>query len=152
MDSTVHTIKAQQYGVQGYPTIKYFAGGKKDSESIADYDGGRTSADIVTWALEKYSDNISPPELIQLTSEDVAKTACQDKPLCVIAFLPHILDCDAKCRNNYLNILKTLGDKYKKKMWGWLWAEAGQQTKVEEALDVGGFGYPALVSFEHFFS
>jgi protein disulfide-isomerase A6 len=55
-------------------------------------------------------------------------------------------DCDAKCRNAYLKTLKTLADKYKKKMWGWLWSEAGAQPKVEEALDVGGFGYPALAA------
>jgi protein disulfide-isomerase A6 len=91
LDATVNTIKAQQYGVQGYPTIKFFGAGPKDSESVTDYDGGRTAADIVNWALEKYADSIPAPELIQLTTEDVATKACAEKPLCVVAFLPHIL-------------------------------------------------------------
>lgn len=26
----------------------------------------------------------------------------------------------------------------------WLWAEAGAQPELERALDIGGFGYPAM--------
>ena len=60
------------------------------------------------------------------------------------AFLPHILDCQSKCQNGHIKMLEKLGDKYKKQGWGWLWSEGAQQTKLEESLDVGGFGYPAL--------
>lgn len=150
VDATVHTIKAQEYGVRGYPTIKFFHGGKKDSESVADYQGGRTASEIVNWALEKYSENIPAPDVNELTSEDVEKSTCEGKPLCVITFLPHILDCNAKCRNTYLALLRQMADKYKQKQWGWLWAEAGSQTNIEESLDIGGFGYPAmaLVNFK----
>uniref|UniRef100_U5EMN8 Protein disulfide-isomerase A6 homolog n=1 Tax=Corethrella appendiculata TaxID=1370023 RepID=U5EMN8_9DIPT len=144
LDSTVHQLKAQKYGIKGYPTIKYFGGGKKDSDSVSDYDGGRTAADIVNWALEKYSENIPAPELSEITSEDVAKKACANAPLCVITVVPHILDCNAACRNQYLKTLRELGDKYKKKQWGWLWTEAGAQIDLEQSLDIGGFGYPAM--------
>lgn len=37
-----------------------------------------------------------------------------------------------------------MGDKFKTKQWGWLWFEAGAQTGIEEILDIGGFGYPAM--------
>ena len=48
VDATVHQSLAGKYGVQGYPTIKYFpAGSKGDAE---EYDGGRTADDIVKWA------------------------------------------------------------------------------------------------------
>lgn len=144
LDATVHTLKAQQYGIQGYPSIKYFAGGSKDRDSAQDYDGGRTASDIVTWALEKYSENIPAPEIVQLTSEELAKDTCLEKPLCVISVLPHILDCDAACRNKYLAILAKMGEKYKKKQWGWLWSEGGAQPEIESTLDIGGFGYPAM--------
>ena len=123
LDATVHTIKAQKYGIQGYPSIKVFGAGPKDSDSVSDYDGGRTATDIVNWALEKYSENIPAPEIVELTSEEISKKACENKPLCVVSVLPHILDCDSKCRNAYLSILKKMGEKYKKKLWGWLWAE-----------------------------
>lgn len=144
LDATVHTIKAQQYGIQGYPSIKFFGGGPKDRDSAQDYDGGRTASDIVNWALEKYSENIPAPEIVQLTSEDVTKKTCEDKPLCVVSVLPHILDCDAACRNKYLAILAKMGEKYKKKQWGWLWSEGGAQPEIESTLDIGGFGYPAM--------
>lgn len=66
LDATVHTIIASEYGVQGYPTIKYFSPGVKDSSSISDYTGGRTSSDIVNWALEKLAENVPTPEVKQV--------------------------------------------------------------------------------------
>ncbi|XP_008543798.1 protein disulfide-isomerase A6 homolog [Microplitis demolitor] len=144
LDATVNTVKSSQYEIRGYPTIKVFAPGKKDSDSVSEYDGGRTTSDIVNWALDKLAENVPAPEILQITSEKSMKEACDEKPLCVISVLPHILDCQSKCRNDYLEILKVLGEKYKKKMWGWAWAEAGAQPELEEALEIGGFGYPAL--------
>lgn len=65
LDATVHTVMASRYGIRGFPTIKMFPGGKKDGES-SDYDGGRTSSDIVTWALDKLAENVPPPEVVQV--------------------------------------------------------------------------------------
>lgn len=90
--------------------------------------------------------NIPAPEVYELISEDVAKKACENQPICIVTFLPNIYDCQAQCRNDYIKILKEMADKYKQKQWGWLWAEAMTQTGVEEALDVGGFGYPAMAA------
>lgn len=146
LDATVHTSTASKYQVQGYPTIKFFPGGKKDKSSAQEYDGGRTASDIVAWASDKYVVNIPAPELYELTSEAVARKACEEQPLCVVAVLPNIYDCPSECRNDYLKILRELGDKYKQKLWGWLWTEGGAQLAVEEALDIGGFGYPALAA------
>jgi len=146
LDATQHGSTAQEYGVQGYPTIKYFAPGSTEPE---DYDGGRTADAIVKWAEEKFAENIPPPEVLQATSQEVVTAGCENHPLCVIAFLPHILDCDAKCRNAHIGDLKKLGDKYKKKDWGWLWSEAMAQPELEQAVDVGGFGYPAMVVLSH---
>jgi protein disulfide-isomerase A6 len=42
-----------------------------------------------------------------------------------------------------LKILRELGDKYKQKLWGWLWAEGAAQLEVESALELG-FGYPGM--------
>lgn len=144
LDATVHQSKAAQYGIRGYPTIKFFNSGKKSSSSAEEYDGGRTSSDIVTWALDKLVKNVPPPEVVQITNEEVFKKGCDQSPLCVIAVLPHILDCQSECRNEYLKTLTEVGEKFKQKLWGWLWSEAGQQSDLENALDIGGFGYPAL--------
>ncbi|XP_047520088.1 protein disulfide-isomerase A6 homolog [Pieris napi] len=143
VDATVDQMMASRYQVQGYPTIKFFAGGKKTSDSVEDYNGGRTSSDIVSWALDKLAENVPAPEVLEVTDEEVMK-GCSDKPLCVVSILPHILDCNAACRNDYIAILKRLGDKYKSKMWGWVWSEAGAQPSLEESLEMGGFGYPAM--------
>lgn len=111
----------------------------------------------------------------QLVSEAVLKETCEEHPLCVVSVLPHILDCQSKCRNDYLKILQAMGEKFKNKMWGyvisystfffkctssickvrlmiyfyitfssWVWSEAGAQPDLEGALDIGGFGYPAM--------
>ena len=54
----------------------------------------------------------------QLTDESILKTACEDHQLCVIAVLPHILDCQSDCRKDYLSLMRRLGEKHKKRMWG----------------------------------
>ncbi|KAB7501103.1 Protein disulfide-isomerase A6 [Armadillidium nasatum] len=141
LDATVNTIKASQYEVRGYPTIKFFHKGE-----VQEYDGGRTSDDIVRWALEKASSSIEPPEVYEVVKEKVLSTACKEHPICIVAVLPHILDCQSECRNKYIETLLKLGEKYKQKMWGWVWSEALAQPKLEEALDIGGFGYPALAA------
>ena len=94
--------------------------------------------------MERHTANIPAPEVVQITSDEVLKKNCDDHPLCVIAFLPHILDSQSKCRNAYISRLNKMGDKFKKQGWGWLWAEGTAHTELEQSLDVGGFGYPAM--------
>ena len=147
VDATVHQQLAGKYGVQGYPTIKYFAAGAKGDPD--NYDGGRTADDIVAWALERHEVNLEPPEIVQITSQDVMVEECEKKPLCVISFLPHILDCQSKCRNDYIGMLAKMGDKFKKQGWGWVWTEGATQLDLEQALDIGGFGYPAMSVLSH---
>lgn len=67
LDATVHTVMASRYGIQGFPTIKFFPAGRKDWDSAQDYDGGRTGSDIVQWATNKWSENLPPPEVYQVT-------------------------------------------------------------------------------------
>jgi protein disulfide-isomerase A6 len=146
LDATVNTVMANRFQVNGFPTIKMFPPGKKDESDAVDYDGGRMSDDIVNWTVDKLAENVPAPEPIELTSNEVMKSACEDHQLCVVAFLPHILDCQSECRNKYIQLLKQLGEKHKKRMWAWLWSEAGSQPEVEEALNIGGFGYPAMAA------
>ena len=46
-------------------------------------------------------------------------------------------------------MLAEQADKFKQKQWGWLWAEGGSQLETEEALDIGGFGYPAMAAVNY---
>ena len=144
VDATVHQMLAQKYGIQGYPTIKYFPAGPKSQPE--EYDGGRTADDIIAWANERHEVNLPPPEVNQLLNQKTLEENCDGKQLCVIAFLPHILDSGASGRNTYIDVLTQIGEKYKKNNWGWLWSEAMAQDKLEDSLGVGGFGYPALTA------
>ena len=106
---------------------------------------------LLSGALVMYAGTVvmdltpAAPEVVQVTSEASVEAGCANHPLCVIAFLPHILDCDANCRNGHIEDMTKLGDKYKKKDWGWLWSEGMAQPDLEAAVEVGGFGYPAMV-------
>ncbi|XP_064383274.1 protein disulfide-isomerase A6 homolog [Halichondria panicea] len=145
IDATVHKVLASRYGIQGFPTIKYFPAGKKDS-SGENYDGGRTSDDIVRWVMDRWTVNLPPPDVYQLTSQEVLDT-CAEKQICFISFLPHILDSMAAGRNDYLDMLKSFAEKYKQRSFGWVWLEGGSNPDFEQALEVGGFGYPAMVGY-----
>ncbi|KAI1895127.1 hypothetical protein AGOR_G00103100 [Albula goreensis] len=142
VDATVHQGLASRYGIRGFPTIKIFQKG----EEPADYEGGRSRSDIVARALDLFSSNAPPPELLEILNEDVLKKTCEDYQLCIISVLPHILDTGASGRNAYLEVMMKMAEKYKKKMWGWLWTEAGAQMELESALGIGGFGYPAMAA------
>ncbi|CAF3588051.1 unnamed protein product [Rotaria sordida] len=145
VDATVHTQLAQRYGIQGFPTIKFFPSGRKDGQA-EEYDGGRTSSDIVAWALDKFQANVPAPDVLEITNQAVLDDNCAEKQLCIISFLPNILDCQSTCRNEHLTMLKNFAENYKRNRWGWLWVEAFRQQKLEDAVGIGGFGYPAQVA------
>jgi protein disulfide-isomerase A6 len=69
------------------------------------------------------------------------------KQLCLLAFLPHILDSQAAGREAYLQILRGLTAKFKDRPFSYLWAEGGAQPGLEANFGVGGYGYPALVAY-----
>ncbi|VDO26267.1 unnamed protein product [Onchocerca flexuosa] len=148
VDATVYQSLAARFGIKGYPTIKYFAPGSS-ARDAEDYVGGRTSDDIVQYALNKVTENMPAPEIIEAVSQEVVENACKEKQLCIIAVLPHLLDCQSSCRNDYLKVLKELAEKFKRNIWGWVWTEAGKQTELEEAFGMGGFGYPALAAMSY---
>lgn len=104
------------------------------------------SQDIVAWALDKHQANIPPPDVIEITDQNVLESNCAEKQLCIISFLPNILDCQSACRKQHISMLKKFGETYKRNGWGWLWVEAFRQEKLEQSVGIGGFGYPAQVA------
>ncbi|XP_038134619.1 protein disulfide-isomerase A6 [Cyprinodon tularosa] len=142
VDATVHQVVSGRYGIRGFPTIKIFRKG----EEPEDYQGGRSRGDIIEKAMDLFSDNAPAPELLEILNEDVLKKTCEDSQLCIIGVLPHILDTGASGRNAYLEVMMKMAEKYKKKLWGWLWTEAGAQSELEASLGIGGFGYPAMAA------
>ena len=151
VDCTSHESLCGQFGVQGFPTIKFFGSQKQEPE---DYSGGRDAASIVAFATTKWSKMAPPPEVVELTETFVLEKHCTGsdddhvpKQLCLIVFLPHILDSRAEGRKAYLKILQKVSENYKEMSYGYLWAEGGKQKKVEETFGIGGFGYPAALLY-----
>ena len=75
VDSTVEKSLAGRFGVQGYPTLKFFPGGKKSDSSVVDYEGGRDESSLVEWALQQAQASI-PALFGQLTSQAVFDEYC----------------------------------------------------------------------------
>jgi len=69
VDATENQRLAQQFGVKGYPTIKYFEYGEGKTQNKAqDYQGGRTAPDIKNFANNLLEKADIPPELHELTN------------------------------------------------------------------------------------
>jgi len=96
--------------------------------------------------MDKHQANTPPPDVFEITNQAVLDGNCAEKQLCIISFLPYILDCQSACRNQHIKMLKNFGETYKRNGWGWLWVEAFRQQKLEESVGIGGFGYPAQVA------
>lgn len=141
-DATQHGSIGQRYGVQGYPTIKYFA------LRLLHRARGLTEAD----SLGLSSLPRRRPQRISVLrgQSDHGRgqwaEAGAPLPLCVIAFpLPHILDCDANCRQPHEDMTKLRGQVQEEEL-GWLWSKGlWPQPDFESSVEVRGFGYPAMV-------
>eukprot|EP00916_Digyalum_oweni_P019664 GHVL01032815.1.p1 GENE.GHVL01032815.1~~GHVL01032815.1.p1 ORF type:complete len:413 (+),score=87.11 GHVL01032815.1:1377-2615(+) len=140
IDATVETAIAGKYSIKGFPTIKLYNSGKKTVNNIEDYTGGRSTEEIVEFALQYASENKSAEQLL---SNDMFEENCMSG-VCGIAFLPHLYDCQSECRNKYL---KELNEAYKSSRTPVriYWSQAGDQFDFEEQLRLG-FGFPALVA------
>jgi len=144
VDATVHADLGQRFAVQGYPTIKYFPAGSKNPEGEA-YEGGRTANDIVAFVKDKLSENAAPPEVLELL-EQANFDGCTGKQLCFISFLAPVQESSAAGRNAAIATLQAAAHNFRKRPFGWLWTSAGVHEALEKTLDVGGFGYPAMIA------
>lgn len=144
VDATVETSLAQRFGVKGYPTIKIFPAGEKSGKA-EDYNGPREAEGIVAAALAKLEQYGIAPEIRQLTSPQVFKDQCEGSNICVLAFLPHILDSSAAERTRYIDVIAQSAKKNRSKPFTFIWAQGGDHYKFEEKLGLS-FGYPAVLA------
>jgi len=141
VDATTEKSLGQKYGIQGFPTIKFFG---QDKTSPEDYQGGRSKSDLVTFGMEKVEASLPPPEVKELVSKEVWEDNCASKSICLVAFLPGLVDSGVDGRNNYIKILKNLTEKQTLKKFGFLWTSVLKQQALENAFQIGD--YPALVA------
>ena len=71
IDATVHGDLAKEFGVGGYPTLKWFKNG--DRKNPLDYKGGRKEAEIVSWVTKK-----SGPPAVDVNGADAANKFKED--------------------------------------------------------------------------
>jgi len=124
VDATENKDVSSKYGVQGYPTIKFFPAGKKDESSAIPYEGQRNAASMAEWAREQTKD-LKHFEHTQLTSQSDYDENCLGRNLCVIIFLPHILDSSQSERDAYLEQIKEIGLKFRGKPYKFIWVQGG---------------------------
>lgn len=86
VDATEATALAEEFGVRGYPTLKFFRNG-----SPIEYTGGRQSDDIVNWLSKK----TGPPAVV-LESVEAAEKFVADNSVVVIGFFKDQESAEAK--------------------------------------------------------
>eukprot|EP00606_Chrysophyceae_sp_TOSAG23-5_P001313 GSChrysophyteH2.ASY1.ANO1.1431.1 assembled CDS len=93
-DATTSDTIAQNFGVQGYPTIKYFPKGGAEPE---DYQGGRTADDIVGWVNDKVGTarriKSVPSSVLTLNTGNFEKHALGSKAALVEFYAPWCGHC-----------------------------------------------------------
>jgi protein disulfide-isomerase A6 len=102
VDATESPDLAQSYGIQGYPTIKFFPKGSTEPE---DYTGGRTADKIVSWVNDKIGTRRKlskgpPSAIVTLTTDNFEQHVFGSKNALVEFYAPWCGHC------------KTLAPKY----------------------------------------
>merc|ERR1712086_368617 len=85
-------------------------------------------------------------KLEQLLSDKDFRAECESR-VCVLAFLPHILDSSAAQRNTMLSTLSKVRARAARERVpvGFMWLQGGDQFEIEEKLSLQ-FGWPAAVA------
>ncbi|KAK2492805.1 hypothetical protein MC885_009336 [Smutsia gigantea] len=83
VDATEESDLAQQYGVRGYPTIKFFKNG--DTASPKEYTAGREADDIVSWLKKR-----TGPAATTLPDGAAAEALVESSEVAVIGFFKDV--------------------------------------------------------------
>ncbi|KAI7807712.1 protein disulfide-isomerase [Triplophysa rosa] len=89
VDATEENELAQDFGVRGYPTIKFFKGGEK--ENPKEYSAGRQADDIVNWLKKR-----TGPAASTLSDVTQAESLIADNEVAVIGFFKDVDSDSAK--------------------------------------------------------
>jgi protein disulfide-isomerase A1 len=113
VDATIHGELAKEFGVGGYPTLKWFKG--SDRKAPVDYKGGRKHPEIVSWLKKK-----SGPPVIAIDGADAATKFAADNEVAVVGF-----NADAA-------VFEGAGDAFDEVPFGVLDADAAAALEVAD--------------------
>jgi len=77
VDCTVETKLAEKFGVQGFPTLKFFKKGK-----AVEYGGGRTESEIISWLNKK-----TGPPAVNVDTAEALKDFVEKRDVAVVGFI-----------------------------------------------------------------
>uniref|UniRef100_A0A8D0H1B9 Protein disulfide-isomerase n=1 Tax=Sphenodon punctatus TaxID=8508 RepID=A0A8D0H1B9_SPHPU len=100
VDATEESELAQQFGVRGYPTIKFFKNGDKSSPK--EYTAGREADDIVNWLKKR-----TGPAASTLTDAAAAETLVESSEVAVIGFFK---DVESEIAKQFLLAAESIDD------------------------------------------
>ena len=141
----LHTGLASKYGIRGYPTVKWFAAGAKSGHSDAqDYQGPREADAITQFALAELKKSGWEPDVDEIVNDDAFKNLCTENRICVLSFLPDLMESGKSGRESEIKLLKTVASKVSGASFGFGWIAAGAQPELEQAFDLRA-GFPAVV-------
>jgi thiol-disulfide isomerase/thioredoxin len=126
IDASVNRQFDKTYDLKGYPHIVLIPGGPKDMKVYTRYEGARTADAMAEWAKEQIK--INKGFLVErLNSEKKWKENCLDLqiPLCVVVFLPNIIDSSNEERAVYLDMVRGVVNNFRDKPVSFMWAQAG---------------------------
>jgi len=86
VDATIETTLAEEYGVRGYPTLKFFRAGNE-----IEYNGGRSSEEIIAWVNKK-----TGPAATEIKTTDESEAFINDNKVVVIGFFKNQESAAAK--------------------------------------------------------
>jgi len=141
VDATSQKILASRFKIQGFPSLKLFPAGTKSDSLAQSYDGPRSADELIKYAMTFYNVKI---EAEQLLINEQLMESCKSG-VCILAFLPHILDSKADGRNKLIKTFNEIVKASTSKPITFLWLQGGDQLELEEQLRLG-FGYPALIA------
>ncbi|XP_066249893.1 protein disulfide-isomerase [Euwallacea similis] len=97
VDATEEQELAEQFGVRGYPTLKFFKNG-----SPVEYSGGRQADDIVNWLLKK-----TGPAATDLASVEAVKAFIEAANVAIVGFFK---DQSSDLAKSYLSVASGIDD------------------------------------------
>uniref|UniRef100_F1L1D5 Protein disulfide-isomerase n=1 Tax=Ascaris suum TaxID=6253 RepID=F1L1D5_ASCSU len=142
VDATVETELATRFGVNGYPTLKFW----HESTDPIDYDGPRDADGIVQWVSERIDPNYKPPpeEVIALTKETFDEVI-GSRPLALVEFYAPWCGHCKKLAPEYEKAAKTLKAKGENILLAKV--DATVEKTLAEMYSVSGF--PTLHIFRY---
>jgi len=148
VDCTVHQSLCS--GVEGYPTLRFYDNDGK----MTPYNGNRDMAGFINFSRQMTGMEAQANPgmhkdlpLSQLVNQKNFDEYCVENKssVCILAFLPHILDVTPEQRAGDLKMLEEVNKKNSGKPFNFLWSQGGDQFDFEDNMNLG-MGYPTIVA------